>query len=275
VFWARDEDGGHNWANPGPLFTEEQIAGMLLKDNVYEYVASVEGPNEYNWPSMPYHKPGWDERLRTYLPRLYGAVKNNPKLSHLDIFGPSLVLMYDGYRKEDHTNDNAVLGDVSQWVDYGNMHIYPHGNIPSAPVDEEIRKNNVCFPGKPYVITETGHYTLNDGGGLSERADGIHMPRFFLEYFNRGIKRSFKYQLIDENENSHDLNDPENYFGLIVGKGRPKPSFYSIKNMISVLKDPGDVFTPQTVNYTITGTNSNIHNTLLQKRDGRLYLCLW
>jgi len=280
VMWARDEDhpGGHRPDHRGPIFTAEQIAGMLLKDNVYEYVVSVEGPNEYNWPGMPYSAPDWVNVLRTYMPNLHSAIKNTPVLSNIDVIGPSLVLemFWTGPQEErDRRNDNYALGDVSQWVDYGNMHLYPHGNIPSHNVDTETGKMNVCFPGKPYIVTEMGHYTLANGWGLSERADGIHMPRFFLEYFNRGIKRSFKYQFIDEFEIMHDPGDPENYFGLIDRTGRPKPAYYSLKNMIEILKDPGQDFSPNTINYTITGGDSSIRHTLLQKRDGRVYLCIW
>jgi len=287
VMWARDEDhsGGHRPDHRGPIFSADQIASMLLTNNVYEYVVSVEGPNEYNWPGMPYHTTNWVDVLKTYMPNLHSAIRNNPALSHLDIIGPSLVLeqYWAGPQNQrDRRNDHLLLGDVSQWVDYGNMHLYPHGNIPSYNVDYEMNKMNVCFPGKLYMVTETGHFTLVDsgGGGFSERADGIHMPRFFLEYFNRGIKRSFKYQLIDEFDYDTDAfknnpGDPEHYFGLIDRTGRPKPAYYSIKNLISILNDKGPDFTPRALNYTITGGDSAIHHTLLQKRDGRFYLCLW
>jgi hypothetical protein len=253
------------------MFTQQLYVDMLLP--CVSYVASVEGPNEYNFPyATPDYNSDWANILRTVLPRIYDGVKNTPQLAHLPVIGPSIVL------DQGHGEDHRLLGDVSQWVDYGNIHNYPCENVPSVSIDNAMSDMNTCFGGKPYMVTETGNYTLVNGWGLNERADGIHMLRLFLEFFNRGIKRSYKYQLLDHwppDANPALVNDEENFYGLIDNRGNPKPSFYAIKNIIAILKDPGSDFEPRTVNYTITGGDSSIHHTLLQKRDGRLYLCLW
>ncbi len=63
------------------------------------------------------------------------------------------------------------------------------------------------------------------------------------------------------------------YYRIISGS--EKPAFTALKNMISLLKDPGANFTPGALDYTLSGNTTNIHHTLLQKRNGTFYLILW
>jgi len=41
-----------------------------------------------------------------------------------------------------------------------------------------------------------------------------------------------------------------------------------VKNLITLLKDPGAEFSPASLNFTITGGDANLKHSLLQKRDG-------
>jgi hypothetical protein len=54
-----------------------------------------------------------------------------------------------------------------------------------------------------------------------------------------------------------------------------KPAAYALKNLITLLKDPGPSFTPAALNYTISSPTSDVEHTLLQKRDGTFWLALW
>jgi hypothetical protein len=136
------------------------------------------------------------------------------------------------------------------------------------------------FGDKPYFITETGNHTYqgyaNNWNGVTERVQAANAPRFFLEFFNRGIKRTFFYQFADLRNDQATSEDPENFCGLIDGAGKPKPSFYAVKNMINILKDPeSDLFTTKPISYTITGGKSDVHHTLLEKHNGNIYIILW
>jgi hypothetical protein len=85
--------------------------------------------------------------------------------------------------------------------------------------------------------------------------------------FNHGIKRTFVYELLDE------ISSPG--YGLLRSDLSEKPAFTAVKNLLSLLSDKGAVFSPGMLNYTITGADSTLNHTLLQKRDGSFWLVLW
>ena len=101
----------------------------------------------------------------------------------------------------------------------GNIHSYPGGGIPDGGLDAN------CAP-VPYVAgtnsiwaTETGYYTMNDGvQGIDFTAQAKYMPRLFLEYFRRGIVRTYSYELLDELSKSNPTLSSTNcqsHFGLV------------------------------------------------------------
>jgi hypothetical protein len=100
----------------------------------------------------------------------------------------------------------------------------------------------------------------------------IYTPRMFLEYFRRGVVRTFSYELLDE---SPDGNEREDNFGLLRNDLSEKPAFTALRNTIDILQDPGPAFAPETVAYTVRGDRADLHSLLLQKRDGTFYLALW
>jgi hypothetical protein len=153
------------------------------------------------------------------------------------------------------------------------MHSYPSGRNPTFNLDTKISQENlIASPPKPIWATETGYYNKpNDGGEVSELAAGKYMPRLFGEYFNRGITRTYSYELIDQNPTT----DKESNFGLLRWDLSPKPAYTAMKNMIDLLKEPGQGNTATgSLNLTITGA-STVHHTLLEKSDGTYYLLLW
>jgi len=48
-----------------------------------------------------------------------------------------------------------------------------------------------------------------------------------------------------------------------------------LKNFISLFSDPGADFETGSLDYELAGDLKDIHQILLQKRDGRFYLVLW
>lgn len=55
----------------------------------------------------------------------------------------------------------------------------------------------------------------------------------------------------------------------------PKPAYTALRNTIALLEDPGPTFEPGSLDYALIGDTTNVHRTLLQKRDGTFYLVLW
>ena len=210
------------------------------------------------------------------------------------MIGPALGKSY-GY----DTKSPLGNGTLTNYVDWGNFHPYPgsnsfsdpsysydtitayywHANFPSSKLDRWPYAFDIYSPPfnpKPMVATETGYSTNTHD--LSERAQGKYIPRLFLEYFRKGIVRTWSYEFVDEFNNP---GDRESNFGLLRHDLSPKPAYTALKNLIGVLKDPGSSFRLGSLNYTLTvnpprGYDAQyVHHLLLQKRDGSFYFVLW
>jgi hypothetical protein len=130
-------------------------------------------------------------------------------------------------------------------------------------------------PAKKLMATESGYYNLPaaDTGSIPENISARYLPRLYAEYFSRGIDRTYAYELADQGP---DTTQREQNFGLVRYDMSEKPAYTAMKNTIDLLEEPGvGAFTPGSLDYTITGGNSSLHHTLLQKSGGAFYLLLW
>ena len=228
-------------------------------------VEAVEGPNEWDvWEDLTYKGQAFPAGVRLFQSELYGAIKHDPATASLPVLSPTVALWH-----------NAIqLGAVD--CDYGAMHSYPGGEPPTAGLDWHwIPSMQQICPAKPLIATESGwHNAISDSSGqpgISEAAAGKYVPRLWLEYFNRDIRRVYLNELIDKWQNA----EREGNFGLLRQNGSPKPAFTALQNLIALLQDVPGEFSPGTLSYSITGATADIHHTLLQKQDGRFYLILW
>jgi hypothetical protein len=246
----------------GPL--EDQLA--IVKHELRGAVVSLEGPNEYDNQG----DPKWVSTLRAYQQRLYQKVKSDPSLARIPVLGPTVV------KPQSH----AQLGDISRWLDYGNIHPYPGGLPPDrdSHMNQELDWAASNAGSKPIQATETGyHNALNSASShppTTERAAGIYMPRLYLDYFRRGIARTFSYELLDQQPDESRENDEAN-FGLLRSDFSEKPAFVAVKRLIALLRDPGPAFKPDPLDYSLEGAPSSLRQVLLEKRDGTFYLALW
>jgi hypothetical protein len=251
--------------DPRDGITPANVIGEAINP-VIKAIDAVEGPNEWDVQRQLTHNGNpFPEGIRTYQRELYQAIKNNPATKNLAVLMPSLAIPFNA----------PQLGYLSE-LDAGNMHSYAGGNLPSQDLDTKwIPLTQVVAGNKPIVATETGwHTAIADPApahpAVSEAAAAKYIPRLFLEYFIRNVKRTFAYELIDERP----APDQENNFGLLRVDGSPKPSFTALKNLIALLRDPGPAFQPRALSYQLSGGNA-VHHTVLQKRDGRFYVILW
>ncbi|MFB2917419.1 hypothetical protein [Aerosakkonema funiforme] len=230
-------------------------------------IEGVEGANEWDLHTdLQYKGQNFPDGVRTYQAELYAAIKADSAIGNLDVLGPSIAFA-----------ENAVkLGSVA--CDIGTMHSYPGWGQPSWELDNRwIPATRIMCGDKPIVATESGyHNAINEqsGFGVSEQASAKYLPRLFLEYFNRGIKRAYSYELIDQKPNP-EANNSQLHYGLLRYDGSPKPAFIAVKNLISLLQDSGDSFEIGSLDYSLSGDTTDVHHTLLQKRDGKFYLILW
>jgi hypothetical protein len=244
------------WITPAGAVTNIKALGNSIE--------AVEGANEYDGSG----DPNWVTTLRNYTQQLYSDIRSDPVTAGLAIVGPSVV-----------NPDASKVGNISAWVNYGNFHPYDlwPPEPPSAHIDTWLSAHQVMFPAEPYEITEVGYPTATALPGLSNSVSltvqAKYLSRLFLEYFNRGIRRTFVYDLADWPN-----TDPSNWsanLGIIRSDGSPKPSFNALENLIALLKDPGPSFTPGSLSYDVSSSTTTLHQTLVQKRNGTFYLVLW
>lgn len=249
-------------------------------------INSIELPNEYNsarlvWNNLP-PPPEWPKWLFEFTRDFSTRIKSNPSTPNIPVIAPTI-------------NTYAAVslleqaGPIKNYVDDGNVHWYCHfifddnapglGNL--CNLDSDLANFGRPYAGKPIMITETGIATSTNIAGelaqfrpklLSETVASKYQSRRLLELFNRGIARTYIYELyIHPNATPTSM---DYYFGLIDRNGREKPAFTAIKNMISLTKDAGADFTPGKLKYRLQGPSS-LRQTLLQKRNGQFLLWLW
>jgi hypothetical protein len=246
----------------GPI--KDQLA--IVKGELLHAVASLEGPNEYDNQG----DPNWASTLRDYQRQLYEQVKHDPALTGIPVVGPTVV------KPDSHDQ----LGDISRWLDYGNMHPYPSGAPPDldSQLNQELQWAAANADSKRVQATETGyHNALNANSphrGTSEEAAGVYVPRLFLDYFRRGVARTFDYELVDEHPDQPRENIEAN-FGLLRNDFSEKPAFVALKRLIALLRDPGPSFKTGSLDYSIKDAPTSLRQVLLQKHDGSFDLALW
>lgn len=228
-------------------------------------IEAVEGANEWDLHSdLEYEGKNFPEGVRKFQNRLYTAIKREPITVNLAVLSPSVAKAHKA----------SELGKVA--CDRAAIHSYPGGHkVPSSGLENKwIPAARTLCGYKPIVATESGYHNAIHLYGISEQAAAKYLPRMFFEYFNRGIDRTYSYELIDLKPNPA-ADEPEFNYGLLRNDGSLKPAFTAIKNAIAILKDTNESFPLQSLNYALKGNIRNIHHTLLQKHDGTFYLILW
>ena len=240
-------------------------------------IEAVEGPNEWDiHPKFQYRGQSFPEGVREFQAQLYSAIKGNTAMAHLDVLSPSMGRL----------GNTSKLGRVA--CDLGNMHSYAGGKMPSSLLDSKwLPKSRILCDSNLIVASESGyHNALNSTKtkhqpGVSEKAAAKYLPRLFLEYFNRQeIKRAYTYELIDLKPNPEG-DRPNWHYGLLRYDGTPKPDFIALKNTIALLQDSQKTtqasksVSLSSLNYILRGDTTDIHHTLLQKKNGNFYLILW
>jgi hypothetical protein len=234
----------------------EKLAGDTIE--------SFEGPNELDISNIP----NWASVDRDYQRDVYQSVKSMTGVKSIEALGPSLAFASKG----------SFLGNISDRVDYGNLHPYPAGKMPSSIFPEQLLLAKEVSGDKKIVITESGyHNALNDHSdqpAVSETTAAKYIPRLFLENFSQGISRTYLYEFLDEAPDPG-LTNFQMHWGLLRSDGSEKPAFTAVKNLINELSDSAEPAHLQQMTYSLGTPNSQIHHLLLQKSDGQFFLILW
>lgn len=210
----------------------------------------------------------WAEHLRAYLPALWQARNADPATAALPVLAPSVVNEFAAFAQAFPTQHEVIT--------HCNVHPYPGGAPPESNL---LRALGACraFIGEvPVVATETGYHTaINDTSGhhgVSDAAQGIYMPRLFLEYFQRGVARTHSYELLDEYADPLDAQR-EAQFGLVRLDWSRKPAFIALARLLSLLDDPGPAFSASGLE--LHASDRDVRVVVLQKSDGTFWIVLW
>ena len=258
--------------NPAKIDPVETV--KIVKAQI-DGVSMVEGANEWNIHSNKQYKgQAFPKGVINFQKELYSAIKNDPVTAHLDVVAPSLA------RSHLIGPDVARLGKIP--CDFNNMHSYPGGRLPTVKSLDTVHipiNQKMCGTDKPIIATETGYTNaLKNKSGVSEEAAAKYINRLFLEYFNRGVKRTYTYELINGTLNPDPTKKGHNW-GLLRADGERKRGFKALRNLIAILKDSevgsSTSSTSKSLDYNLKGNMTNISHTLLQKKNGTFYLILW
>lgn len=232
-----------------------------------DMIMAFEGPNEPDARKTGANTPCcWTDDLRANQLYLYKAVKNHPDagIKSKLVVAPSPT----------YPSGITWMGDMSDRADLYNIHSY-HGGRQPEYAESNLANYLVEIP-KVYTdsqalqkiwATEAGYNNHEPSNGISEEGEATYINRMFLYYFKKGIQRTFNYELIDPTP-----NEAKN-FGLLRNDVTEKPAYKAIKNLIAVLRDTTN-FTPGSLTYSLSKTDG-IEQVLLQKSNGKFYLCLW
>ena len=251
-------------AGVAPAYNDASHVRTVLMYAGANNVEAFEGLNEHDQSGHT----SWVSETVSMQRALWTTIKSDPSLApKYTVLGPTVT----------SSAAVAALGDVTPYMNAAAFHPYPGAGTPFSAIGPNLSKYASMIGGRAPYATETGYPTsmLAPRSGFQPVTEAVaakYLPRLFLENFNAGIARSFSYELIDEGT---DPSDPEQGFGLLHSDGSEKPAYAALRNLIALVADPGAPFTPQPIQFAITGDTSGVHRSVLEKRDGRVYLVLW
>lgn len=189
----------------------------LIKGKLAPCIATVEATNEYDLNGGA----NWKANLTAYQKELWSLLHG--------------VVLIVGMGAGWGWDLSHAGPDLTQWLDYGCIHSYPSNEDPRNNIQERLRNAEKMSGFKPVFATETGyHNAVNYTGGhkpVTEAQAGVWIPLLFKSYFEAGIKRTFTYELVDQNPNAAKDNNELN-FGLFHSDWSPKPAATAVHKLI-------------------------------------------
>jgi len=240
--------------------TAAQITATLM---LYApYVDFVEPQNEYDRSG----DPNWAAALQAEQQLLYTTVQSNPAFAGIKVLGPSFA----------RPADAASVGPLDQFEDAGNLHNYTCNLNPGTTTSIGISALSALIRGatatKPIWTTEVGYE--DDLGvstcALSDATIAKYVPRTIAERWLAGEPRTYFYQFADMAPSTG-----YNAMGLVTAAGAPKPQYTALASLIGRLADPGPSFATAPLGYTLAGNTQDVHQILLEKRNGNYFLLVW
>jgi hypothetical protein len=172
-----------------------------------------------------------------------------------------------------HPVNASTFGDMSDWMDVGNLHVYGRRTPYTAEgLREHWNHYRVSCGDRPLRVTETGYTSNGIHLNVSDRAAGAYLSTALLTNVANGVDRTYIYELVDEGGHVPAEEYGQNAFGLLTERFEPKPAYLQLRDLMRLLDDPGPAFTPRPLDLRVSGAAAS---TLFQRRDGAHLLVLW
>jgi len=217
-------------------------------------LAFVEGPNEpSNW-GVNYGGQGGMQGARLWQNDFYAAMNADPVTRDIVVSGPSSA--------------------VAAGSDLITIHPYARdGDQPEAWIVNDLANAQAADPGKGFVITETGYYTLpgNNPSGVDDATQAKLTVNTYLDAMRLGAVSVGFFALRDW------ANPDWDSYGLFYGDNSPKPAATALHNMQAILQDDGAKaasFAPGALDFA-NSVPADVRTLLMQKSSGEYVLALW
>jgi hypothetical protein len=274
-------EGGNDYPSPGSKLEAGAVIPMIA--NLRPFIEAVEGPNEPDDPTKPPFEYGvnfdpYPQGAIEESEDLWSIVKSTSEIRDLPVLG-----MSEG-TPQDFAKLAAIPPNPFPDATYGDLHAYQGGGLGDAGLPGYIYYAREFTGSRALWTTEMGYHNninyLSDGEqqGVSTRASAIYLPIAFLSEFNKGVLRTFSYELIDEfdDPNPTSQSGGEGHYGLLNYDFTPKPAYTALKNFIALLRDSGrQTFQPGSIEIEFDGAPSTMRYTLLQESTGEFFLAIW
>jgi len=242
-----------------------------------------EGPNEYDISHGS--DPDWIGTLQNWTKVLW--MNHN---ASFEVVAPSLT----------QEPSYPAVGNLEDYLDYGNMHNYHGTFMPETKGWGGTDKYgtygattwniNLCrnvSEMKPIMTTESGYLVMDNINGPIGKGPYAH------DYVPDDVQAKYNVRLLFQQFGV--LNLPFTYlyefadcgwgndilWGILGVKNNtdtevfPRPSYLLIRHLTQFFSDIGASFTPDSLDWSMTGDTSNILATLFQRSNGTFYLTLW
>jgi hypothetical protein len=251
--------------------TADQALGQIVAySGLADAIYSLEGPNEWDGGGRPQ-----EVAAATEAGLLKTARDSRPALEDKPLVAPSMA----------SPQNCDLMGDISASVDYGNLHSYPGGMTPDATANGGdwslagwLTHAASAAVGKSAWATETGYHNAIDAGNAheptTERAAGIYTPQLYLEYWRRGVVKTFMYELVDEYPDSP-ADEREKNFGLYRNDWTQKPAAANLERLTTLLDGgtPGVTLVP--LGFSFTNALATTRSVLMQKTSTEWWLAVY
>jgi hypothetical protein len=191
-------------------------------------VASVEGLNEANiWPATYRGLEKYAAAIAVQR-ELHSRVRQSTVLSGVPVY--ALTLGGAG------PSAYAQLGDLSDYADMGNAHVYFDTRPPTSTLTFATRLARLSTPRlEQWVVTETGYASAGQRGkAVDESVQAKYLLALVAETWKRAPPMTFIYQLVD------DRIDRRNWsynLGLYRFDWQPKPAADALHRLLRSVED--------------------------------------